>query len=306
MAGLRFRTLSTAVAVAIGLSACASDGRVQVGAQPEVPQATPTNAPQSTPSSPAGNDLMPLLTLQDEDAQFLSWFYARYNLVLPRCFAAHGKTVKLPDPGAVSLPSKGLGRYGGPHVDSDGVARYSGSKDATSSVDAPTLTPAELTILDDGTIQAQRDASIPGGRPIGSIRIGRGCYADTLVEVFGSLDNFLDYWESGRIVEALSNGTASEVWQSPDAGRASAEWSACMSTNGHKLKDPTEASAKSFKDSREEAKTAKDDKDCRTLIDLERRVATVESSLQRKAAEKNSGVISRLRSRIAFTHERNP
>ena len=306
MAGLRFRTLSTAVAVAIGLSACASDGRVHVGAQPEVPQATPTNAPQSTPSSRTGNDLMPLLTLQDEDAQFLSWFYARYNLVLPKCFAAHGKTVKLPDPGAVSLPSKGLGRYGGPHVDSDGVARYSGSKDATSSVDAPTLTPAELAILDDGTIQAQRDASIPGGRSVGSMRIGRGCYADTLVEVFGSLDNFLDYWESGRIVEALSNGTASEVWQSPDAGRASAEWSACMGKNGHKLKEPSEAPAKSFKDWREEERAAKDDNDCRKSTDLERRLATAESSLQSKAAQKHAGVMSRLRSAIASTLARNP
>ena len=288
-----WRATAIGIALALLASGCANRGLGAGVTDPEgkEPVATtpPTGGTATTPPS-IGFPLGALVVRGTAvDAAFSRAMYVR----LDTCMASKGfqvdgeyNTAQTPE---VSDDEVRANRYMAPRT-RDGVYGYLFS--STGNPDDPPTgsnrSQEEAMAYDiamRGTPDSIQEIRLIGfdGSPIGSVTIGDGCVGDAFVEIFGSIDSYLEYVKTQALVEDIGVRSWSRLFSDPAAIEASAEWSQCMATKGFEYHVPLEVSNQDWPEPRpqaEESATALADHECRNDTAINTRLATVEGGWQ--------------------------
>jgi len=300
----------SALAISLGslaLAACSgSDGAT--APSPAADRVSTTTA--SDPGAPplTGSDA-PLLSLLATSGGFESALAQLQAESINRCMASLGFDYVQATPEAVGSTQDVATlllqrRYSAPQQRAaDGAYGYvfDSGDPSMAEPEEPPVSAAELEALTGEVVQ---NVQLRGsdGSPIGEIQIRDGCVGQALVEVFGSVEEYLAFRQKQSLVGSISAESLSRLYSSPDAIAASAEWSACMRNAGFDYSTPLAVANQDWAGPRPgllEQQTAAADFSCRTSTGVADKLASVEAAVQRSLLEPYPNVANDLAETVA-------
>ncbi|MFM2070200.1 MAG: hypothetical protein RLZZ623_463 [Actinomycetota bacterium] len=189
-------------------------------------------------------------------------------------------------------------RYGAPQTRvADGVVGYAFDNAGESLLpEEPIATEAETKALIGETVLTDRLDGV-GGNAVGEVTIGNGCVGNSLVEVFGSADNYVKFSQLQVFVDSVSSASLSQLYSDPTAIEASKAWSDCMRLAGFEYRTPFDVTNQDWESPRPgilEQETARADQRCRAMTAVEQQLALLDATRQEELLSGSLDVLAEL------------
>ncbi len=189
-------------------------------------------------------------------------------------------------------------RYGAPQTRvADGVVGYAFDNAGESLLpEEPIATEAETKALIGETVLTDRLDGV-GGNAVGEVTIGNGCVGRSLVEIFGSADNYVQFSQLQAFVDSVSSASLSRLYSDPTAIEASTAWSDCMLLAGFEYRTPFAVTNQDWESPRPgslEQETARADQSCRAMTGVEQQLALLDATHQEELLSGASDVLAEL------------
>lgn len=264
--------------------------------------ASDTDAPLSTGNTPTedsgtvggGVQSLPLTGLLRASNDFAAALAQLQTTNVNECMAAQGFDYRLPPasaPGdALSEAEELARRYGAPQqLSTDGVRGYAFDRpgDNQQGPEEPRATDEEARVLV-GEVVATELLNGAGGQAVGEVQIGDGCVGQSLVEIFGSTDQYIEFSQLQAFIDSVSSNSLSSLYSDPDAVTASTAWSECMEQRGFAYTTPFDVANQDWDSPRPgvtEQQTAEADHACREETGVDAELAELDEAAQLQLLE---------------------
>ncbi len=303
------RSLPVCLAIVAAATSCAP---------PESRPRTPLTV-DSPPSSQAATTVepsdvgMPLLFVETQHAE-LSWTLdVLLNPVVQGCMTDLGFDYKIPSP--VRPAPYGIDgglkrRYLWPIQMPDGRFAYAfaeGGDDHNAATDdgAQSNPSPEFIRALTGEEILSKVVYDPNGAQVSRISVGDGCGGQAAVQVFGSAEDYVNFYSALNSLEALAAWTAYELRSSEAMASIDHSWSDCMARAGYSYEsifDPMNSDWPSPRPSPREIAVAGADAACRERLVPVEDVAAVEAAVQVAYIESHPGVVEQIEAVKAKIH----